>query len=189
MRGFASLCWLSLALWFAVGTADAADPDPVAKFPHAGKEVLIYRVGEVIRPVASDDVLASDLAPVLRNYTVQSGFEVCALLCKSADGSSVGAVVTTVRSAAACPVAEICPDGMAPSGSDIHSHIHAGTYEPTQTDALFLMKAYARGQKVQTYPEAFSSGDFESGLGYLVTPTKLLHQSGRRRIRKVTVSP
>lgn len=62
MRGFASLCWLSLALWFAVGTADATDPDPIAKFPHAGKEVLIYRVGEVIRPVASSRLAGVRLA-------------------------------------------------------------------------------------------------------------------------------
>lgn len=178
---------LAVAILLATTTvpAGATEHNIEGKFNHAGKDVIIYRVGEVYAETGNTDQFAVAVAPTIREYTAKTGFEACANICKN--GNRMGARILTIESAAACPQTDICPEGMTPTGTDIHSHAFSD-YTPNTTDTLFLAGDYSkRRKKVRTFPEAFSPADYETGPGYLVTATTLRHQKGKNLVRDITI--
>lgn len=180
---------IALALMTLSFGAIAQDKGKViAVFQEKGTEVSVYRFGEIQSAVSESptmDDFAIKVGQELRTFTAENGVEGCAAICKSKDGSTWGVVLTSIYSQAVCPTTSACPQGMEPTGHDIHSHLHQLTYDPTDLDKLFLYRQYRKGQKVATDPNYFSEADFSVGHGYMVSKTRLMHQAGPRKVRQV----
>ena len=124
------------------------------------------------------DDFSRQLAPTLRTYTLQTGHEACAVLCKAADGT-VGARVFTISSHTACPVLVSCPLGMKPTTQTIHSHAERGEYRINEADRVLLPKVRIGERRRRGNPEAFSEEDMAGGPGYLVSPLGLQYFDGK----------
>lgn len=150
-----------------------ASATPVAVAEYKTSKVTLYKVKDYKTSIKDEDEFAVFLSKDFKTLTDVSGFEVCSSFCKAPDGS-LGATITTAKSAAACPITTACPSGFTSIDVDIHSH-PAGDYKPSETDKVFLTREYSSRAKVSTLPELFSPHDKEATSGYLVTPTKLRH--------------
>ena len=135
------------------------------------------------------DAFAVQVGRVLRDHSARTGTEACAMICRAPSGTW-GALPLTIGAHTACPVANVCPQGMTATGVGIHSHPTADTYVANEADmALLGQDKHLRrraGQSVRGgNPEQFSAEDFAGGEGYMVSGTTLYHQAGRRAVRNL----
>ncbi len=135
------------------------------------------------------DGFARKVGRVLRDHSATKETEACAMLCRAPSGAW-GALPLTIGAHTACPVANVCPQGMTATGVGIHSHPTAETYVANEADmALLGQDKHLRrraGQSVRGgNPEQFSAEDFAGGEGYMVSGTTLHHQAGRRTVRNL----
>jgi len=150
-----------------------------------GRKVLIYDIGTVTSNAETVDQFAIEVGTELSAYTAQTDFEACAIICRAPDTNLWGARMITVESHAFCPTTELCPAGMKAVGRDIHSHIHATRYRPTELDKLVLSGRYEKNEFVFTHDDWFSDGDFAQPGGYVIGKNVLLYQEGRRKVSNI----
>lgn len=154
--------------------------------------VGIYQLEEVVRDkgeVQTMDDFAKVLGERLMNFTEQTNYEACAVICQT-DGQW-GARIVTVHAHAFCPIvyeeSVACPADMKATDADIHSHITVSSYRPNAIDRLALRREYKRGQSAYTTPSQLSPTDIEqSKNGYMVHTRGLLHHTGSERsVRRI----
>lgn len=169
---------VALALAFAVVLPLQAMPADTVLFQQLGK------------PGQTVDEVMLDVAPRLRAYADQTGFESCGEIGQDEQGR-YGVVITTSQSKTVCAIDEnLLPVGMVSTGQSIHSH---GRDEPgtlsrremmlrgEATDARSMRSAKITGQRI----DRFSPADLDAEPGYLAIPNGLIHHDGRRRVRVV----
>lgn len=170
--------------------------------PKAGieQQQVTVRIGRATLPVTflaevtgeasqDQDAFARQVGRVLRDHSVATETEACAMLCRTPSGAW-GALPLTIGAHTACPVANVCPQGMTATGVGIHSHPTADTYVANDADMAVLgQDKHLRrraGQSVRGgNPEEFSAEDFDGGAGYMVSGTTLYHQAGQRVVRNL----
>ena len=200
MTGARCVLLLTLAS-LALGVA-AQEPWPVAGAQVAGQRDArgwpvvpnLSRVGRGERVPApaevavvlpeGDETPAQTLAragALAARYTRESGFEACALVCKTSQGQAA-LRLTTNFSQVGCLTKRLpasCPAGTTMTGETLHSHPQAESVVLNPVDAVFASQR--RGRRVQLEPERFSDRDLANGPGYLATGGHLLHQDGPDR--------
>ena len=170
--------------------------------PDAGieQQAVTVRLGRATLPVTflaavrgdatlDQDAFAQQVGRRLRDHSADMGTEACAMLCRAPSGAW-GALPLTIEAHTACPVVNVCPQGMTATGVGIHSHPTAETYVANDADMAVLgQERHLRrrvGQSVRGgNPEEFSAEDFDAGQGYMVSGTTLYHQAGKRAVRAV----
>lgn len=129
------------------------------------------------------------VAPKMRDYTVNEGFEACGVIA-SDNAGNFGVVIGTNLGHTVCAnFSGKVPAGMTATGQTVHSHTTMTKYRATQADLLVMGSRTKRGQVVRgDDPEIFSEEDFEAP-GYMVSGTRLWHQAGKRTVRGVGALP
>ena len=190
--------FLTVVALVACGSAWAHDNS----IPDRGIEPrsVTVRMGRATLPVTflpavrgdaalDQDAFAKQVGLGLRDHSTNTGTEACAMLCRAPSGAW-GAIPLTIGAHTACPVANVCPQGMTATGVGIHSHPTADTYVANDADMAVLgQEKHLRrrvGQSVRGgNPEQFSVEDFAGGEGYMVSGTTLYHQAGRPAVRNL----
>lgn len=127
------------------------------------------------------------IAPVLDRYTRETGFEACGLVSQTPDGNRFGVRLGTSKGAMTCEILRSnVPAGMTGLRLSIHSHPHKTTILPTAADVAFYAGTQAengtmvlRGRPQRVGGALFSTGDYASGPGYLVSNGRVLYQEGK----------
>ncbi len=127
------------------------------------------------------------IAPMLDRYTRETGFEACGMVAQSPDGERFGVRLGTSQGAMTCEMRRSnVPAGMTALRLSIHSHPHKPTILPTAADVAFYAGTQAangrmvlRGRPQRVGGAFFSSGDYASGPGYLVSDGRVLYQEGK----------
>lgn len=129
------------------------------------------------------DAFVLRIAPRLRAYSDETGFEACGVL--ATDGDRFGIIVGTNRSHAACGNADtFVPAGMKPVGQTLHSHRTGGMYRANKNDRALIGGRVGKGYRA-TEADTFSAADF-TAPGYLVGSGAVWHQIGKRTVRRVS---
>lgn len=127
------------------------------------------------------------IAPVLDRYTRETGFEACGMVAQSPDSERFGVRLGSTKGAMTCEMRRSnVPPGMAALRLSIHSHPHKPTILPTAADVAFYAGNQAangrmvlRGRPQRVGGAFFSTGDYASGPGYLVSDGRVLYQEGK----------
>lgn len=197
------LATLGLSLLFAGALSAATD---ALEFESPGHPAAIASIGNgelvMVLPIAATrsaageslDSFAMRVAPWFRNFTASSGFEACGRFGRSAAGQ-FSIVITTSNAQVGCANGNLFLDGFEDTGETIHSHPQVRRFVAEGNDRAFL-RATIRGsrpvplrQRLNGGGLTFSESDFESGPGYLVTASKVLHQRGKGTVREVGELP
>lgn len=166
----------------------AADDVQRVRIPGIG--VVDYqRLFEVVsEPGESLDAFALRIGPRLRAYSDDTGYEACGVL--ATDGERFGVVIGSNRAHVACANFDAFrPASMKPTGQTIHSHGVEGRFHANRNDVALQGQLFAgqmgiksvAGQKL----DDFSRMDYDSGPGYLATPSGVIHQRGDGTKRQV----
>lgn len=186
----------SMLLAFALVSAIAGSVSAqTVKFGPQGESIQATPVATVVaEPGETDQEFLLRRGKLFRGYTASTGFEVCAQVCRSADGR-LGMSVYTSGSHIGCATIDQCPVGMSSIGESMHSHPQYLTFVVNDADRAFL-RARQPGAHIQRSQResadrhpGFSEIDFAGGPGYLVTGDTLLHQSGENHVTIVGTIP
>ena len=136
----------------------------------------------VSEPGESMDSFARRVGPALRAYSDATGFEACGVL--ATDGERFGVIVGSNHSHIACANFHgKVPAGMRDTGETIHSHGKTERFNANRNDTVLAGQHFHGKPGVRTVAgqqlDAFSDTDYESGAGYLATPSGVLHQRGK----------
>lgn len=131
------------------------------------------------------------VAPLLRDRTKETGWELCGVLAQGA--GKLGVVLVSSQSTLACVLRpDLVPEGMEATDRSIHSHPG-----PNSKDVGFTAMDHALAQHAghkltlgQDQPRnrrggGFSTQDFQVGPGYLVLERQVLFQEGFRTVKRV----
>ena len=169
-----------------------------APFVHAAERIKVGSRGKTVYLVEittltseaneSDRDFIVRTGTWLRNFTVSGGYEGCSNICRAPDGR-LGAILSTNNSHFACSLTSRCPEGFSLTGESIHSHPASyANIKFNEADIAFASdvspsRRVLMNQSMRIDSGRFSDPDIESGPGYLVTDTSILHQSGPRTSR------
>jgi len=135
---------------FAASGDECRGPIPVYAVWHDG------RVGER----RDSHSMARQLAPMLQEYSQQTGLEGCARMCRSASGGVVAQAVTIDSHVSCIAPPETCPAGSTPLKETIHSHPPQRLFLANAVDALGWDEPGLEGRWVPTgYPNHVSDPD------------------------------
>lgn len=131
------------------------------------------------------DAFMIRVAPQLRAYSDETGFEACAAIARSDSEDVYGVVVGSNKSHIACAIfSSMVPEGMRATGQTVHSHGGDRAFTASVADKALMMQALIppRGKVLTVHGQtldAFSDVDMDAGPGYLAAPDGgLLHQAG-----------
>ena len=180
-----------LALAFLASPVLASDYGPIERVQIRGLGTVDYQhlFTDTGAPGESMDDFAARIAPRLRAYSDETGFEACGVI--ASDGERFGAVIGSNRAHIACAnFAAKVPAGMRATGETIHSHGTDRAFSANRNDKALSPEQMAgarsgiRGVAGQRL-DAFSAMDYHGGPGYLATPGGILHQHGKGTARTV----
>lgn len=141
------------------------------------------------------DAFMARVAPQLRAYSDETGFEACAAIAQAPTGE-YGVVVGTNKAHIACAIfSSMVPEGMRATGQTVHSHGGDRAFTASAADKTLMMQALIppRGRVLTVHGQtldAFSDVDLDAGPGYLATPNGgLLHQTGTPGSIRWVVNP
>jgi hypothetical protein len=139
-------------------------------------------------PGESEHAFLIRMVPVFRAWANKTAMEACAEI--GSDGAGrYGLVVGTSRSHLGCVIddARVLP-GMAGTGETIHTHGRCAPFaanradmvlmDPATASAVDAVRAMRRPLLNGQTLDQFSAADYNSGPGYLATPTGLIYQHG-----------
>lgn len=165
------------------GQRDAHGWPVVPDLSRVGRGERAPRAAEVAQvlplPRETDEQTLARAGAVAAGYTQASGFEACALVCKTAQGQ-VALRLTTNFSQVGCLVERLsssCPEGATATGQTLHSHPQRESVVLNPVDAIYT--GLRRGLRVRLEPHRFSDRDLANGPGYLATGGVLLHHDGQ----------
>lgn len=176
---------LALAALLFTGSALAhTAPVEQVKIPGFGQISYQHLFTETSAPGETLDAFVLRIAPRLRAFSNETGFEACASL--ASDGERFGAVVGTNLGHTVCVNFHAkVPAGMTFTGETVHSHTHAARYRANKSDRLVLGPGTRLGQVVHGgKPDEFSDEDY-AAPGYMVSTGRVLYQAGKGTERVV----
>ena len=185
MQRFRFLAVLTLAfLAFPALAQDTGGVVEQVKVPGFGQIAYQHLFTATSETGETLDAFVLRIAPRLRAFSDETGFEACASL--ASDGERFGAVVGTNLGHTVCVNFHAkVPQGMAFTGETVHSHTHAARYRANKSDRLVLGPSTRLGQVVHGgNPDEFSDEDY-AAPGYMVSTGQVLHQSGKGTERVV----
>ena len=160
------------------------------KFGPRGESLPLTQLVTLVSNEGEDKtVFLARAGRFFHNYTQNNGYEACAKICRAADNTKFGLVVTTNQSHIGCLVVSKCPDATpVGTGESIHSHPMTGVFQANAADELFRKVTSSNASKLrrQSYSRVhgdnqskFSDTDRASGPGYLVAAEQLLYFDGK----------
>ena len=171
-------------LMIAMGSAVQAQPFDL----YTEYETLVSQENETL------DEFVLRIAPLVRDRTRDTGWELCGVLAQGANGTH-GIVLTSSQSSIGCVLrAQLVPDGMIASGLSLHSHPTAeskrlGITAMDRQLAAHTGHASASGGVMASQPkrrrDGFSTQDMQTGPGYLVLSKEVLFQQGFGTAKRV----
>lgn len=131
-------------------------------------------------------------APALNSYTKKSGFEACGVIASDAKTGRFAVRINSTKGAMSCGMFRSnVPDGFVATDMTVHSHPERRIVMPTAGDVAYF-EAHPIGTRMvkQGRPEnlgnaLFSSTDYRSGPGYLVSKGRLWFQAGPDSDREI----
>lgn len=167
----------------ACTVASASSPDVYTEF-----DTVLSLEGE------SQDQFVLRIAPLLRERTMETGWELCGALAYGEDRH--GVILTSSQSSVACVVHKgLVPGGMVATGLSIHSHPGPNSKQNV-FNAMDKALAGYTGHTLNTtktgnkrYLDGFSEQDMRLGPGYLVLEQQVLFQQGPGTVRRVGKIP
>lgn len=118
---------------------------------------------------------AQKVAGVLQRYSVRTGYEACADICKTSDGWF--AQIVSIGSHMSCSTTRKCDQGR--YQTLIHSHPIERSFEANRMDETISRHGVKAGQTVAAEdPRDFSEQDY-TVPGYLVVYGQVWHQQGK----------
>lgn len=132
--------------------------------------------------------------PDMRAFSEKTGFESCAAIAETTDGSTFGLVLGSSHGHMGCAVytAKV-PAGMTATGETIHSHGRDGVFRVNKSDRAMMspedagrLETSRRTTFAGQCLTRFSPTDYATGPGYLATPTGLIYQTGEGTDRPIT---
>jgi len=172
-----------LSLFLTMDTAFAQ----MVTYGKQGEKAMAYRLVTLTSQEQEDKtVFLGRVGRFLTNFTKNNGVEGCAVVCHIPNAARWGVVVHTNQSVLACTAVSVCPEGMSPNNTTIHSHPEMGVYNLTRVDATFRRARNDKHQDSRTFNvqryEGFSSFDKSYGPSYLVEGGQLLYFDGRQTV-------
>lgn len=151
--------------------------------PGIGKLPYHYLFEEFSAPGESLDAFVVRVAPRLRDYSRETGFEACGVI--AGDGARFAVIVGSNHAHTLCVNdSRKVHAGMAHSGHTIHSH-PIGEYKVNTQDRLILGALTPLNSRQKRGPAGVSAEDLLSGHGYVVERNRVLHQAGENAVRLV----
>lgn len=157
--------------------------------PGVGKVKYMRLFSEVSNAGESMDSFALRVAPMLRQYSDENGYEACGVI--ATNGETYSIVVGTNFGYMVCVnSSRFVLNGYQHAGATLHSHGRQGRFRPSKTD-LMLMEATFAGQRANlamVHGQAlntFSSEDIKSGPGYLAGEDGKLFYQGNGTSREI----
>lgn len=165
--------------------------DNVEEFsiPGVGKVKYMQLFSEVSEAGESMDSFALRVAPMLRQYSDENGYEACGVIASNGQNFSI-IVGTNFANMVCVNSSRFVLEGYQHAGATLHSHGRQGRFRPTKTD-LMLMESTFAGQRANLAMvhgqalNAFSNEDIKSGPGYLAGENGKLFYQGNGTSREV----
>lgn len=136
------------------------------------------------------DAFVVRIAPRLRAYSDETGFEACGVL--ATDGEKFSIVVGTNFGYMVCVNSStFVVDGFRHAGATLHTHGRQGRFTPSRADRLLMAESFA-GQRASLAVvhgqalNAFSDADIRSGAGYLAGSDGRVFYQSKGTYREVT---
>lgn len=138
-------------------------------------------VGTESQHGGSEDQFAQKVGGVLQRYSVRTGYEACADICKTSNGWV--AKIVSIGSHMSCSTTRRCDQGR--YHTLIHSHPIEGSFEANRMDEIISGQGVRAGQIVAAEdPRDFSEQDY-TAPGYMVVYGQVWHQQGKGTERLV----
>ena len=191
MRFFNFLAGGLLALLAFPSLADDT-AGPVERVQIRGVGSVEYqRLFEAVsEPGEAMDAFVLRIAPRLRAYSDETGFEACGVL--ATDGEKFSIVVGTNFGYMVCVNSStFVVDGFRHAGATLHTHGRQGRFTPSRADRLLMAESFA-GQRASLAVvhgqalNAFSDADIRSGAGYLAGSDGRVFYQSKGTYREVT---
>ncbi|HEL3006461.1 TPA: hypothetical protein UM358_000787 [Stenotrophomonas maltophilia] len=164
-------------------SGSAAPEKTFMTVPGVGRLPYLQLFEEHSAPGEDLDAFVVRVAPRLREYSRETGFEACGVL--ASDGARFAVIVGTNQAHTLCVNdATKVPAGLTHSGHTLHSH-PVGEYRVNAQDRLVLGALTPLNSRQKRGPAGFSAEDIASGHGYVVERDRVLHQAGQNAVREV----
>lgn len=157
--------------------------------PHVG--VVKYQKLFEEQSVAGEsmDSFVLRIAPKLRAYSDENGYEACGVIATNDENFSI-IVGTNFANMVCVNSSRFVMDGYRHAGATLHSHGRQGRFRPTKTDLMLMESAFAgqRANLVTVHGQAlnaFSNEDVQSGPGYLAGENGRVFYQGNGTNREV----
>ncbi len=138
-------------------------------------------IGSESQHGGSEDQFAQKVGGVLQRYSVRTGYEACADICKTADGWN--AKIVSIGSHMSCSTTRRCDQGR--YHTLIHSHPIERAFEANRMDEIISRQGVKAGHIVAAEdPRDFSEQDY-TAPGYMVVYGQVWHQQGKGTERMV----
>ena len=164
-----------------------------------GKKISVDILPELRSQSGDMNAFAKLVGIQIRDYTRQTGFEACAMICKGKSGW--GAAPVSVGSQLSCVLTSLCPADTTPTNQGIHSHPKLIRFELNKIDRFLLSPSEQRGiiameigtrtltnntKKYINNPNDsnFSDMDFQRP-GYMVDDENIYYQSSHKNINNL----
>lgn len=127
-----------------------------------------------------DDTFARHLSKAMRTWSATTGLEACVNFCRRPDNSRYSGIVSTSRSQVQCALANVCPSGYVPTTLTAHTHPPGHVVAPNAADRVLVpLWVLLTNPVLLVAPELVSPADKKLGMGYVITPKKILKFSAR----------
>ncbi|WNH54802.1 hypothetical protein [Stenotrophomonas oahuensis] len=151
--------------------------------PGLGKLPYHFLFEEFSAPGENLDAFVLRVAPRLREYSRETGYEACGVI--ASDGAQFSVIVGSNHAHTLCVNdSRKVAAGMVHSGQTIHSH-PVGEYRVNAQDKLLLGALTPLNSRQKRGPAGVSAEDLLSGHGYVVERNRVLHQAGENAVRLV----
>lgn len=164
-----------------------------------GKQFEVDVLPEIRSQSGDINAFAKIVGVQLRNYTRETGFEACAMICRGKSGWGVAPI--SVKSQLSCALTTLCPEGTTPVNQGIHSHPKVIHFKLNNIDRFILSPSDQKGiinleiaarktiTSVKTFknnPNSsnFSDMDFQMP-GYMVDDENIYYQSSHKNIKNL----
>ena len=132
---------------------------------------------EIVLDAPDEATFARRAGASLSRYSGRTGFEACADICRSPQGT-FGALPVSIGAHAACSTLRQCPKGMKPTGRLLHSHPTEARFVANEVDFYLQGKPF----RPDTWwtagdPGLFSDADYAEP-GYMIVYGQVWFQRG-----------
>lgn len=192
-KNLKAICLIGLGLFIQNASAMEAE-EPVRQVSIAGVGVIDYQRLFTVQSNEGEtmDQFAYRIAPRIKAYSEETGFEACGVIAQKDDKFSV--IVGTNFGYVVCVNSRsLVVEGFQHAGATIHSHGKQGRFNPSKTDQLFMGQHFTGRHQNLTVVHGqaqndFSDEDRKSGAGYLAGTNGRLFYQNKGKTREIQPS-